>query len=435
MAMMVDTPLLSRVVGQASRRGLILRVPSGDSLLESVETWLSAEYGDTVRSMTRRTLEGGEAELSVALHPAATPLVLSAGDSGRVALTAETEMLGPGYHRFVGRIVERLGEDLSITWDRGETDPGALDDHAGTTFADRTATERAYLGWLGQTLVRARAGRAAGRKGIQVGIPGNTTYSFDGAIATVLGPRDDAWLETAVADTRIATDVTPWWADATDSRYLLNRALTMMWLDVRWRAPALEDERTLIQEVHRTLSRAYPMDFDLPYPWRAWAELIKMGDIDDPMSRQVATRAEREGTDAAPIGYRRAPVTIRHEGWALEIPGSYAERRTPEEWWGGVAGRNITLAAVQTATDSGAMGAQAFVDHVGGDLGPEAIDHRAGGVIGRARLSSDASSGVEVGVLDGYSAVVGSGAAIRIVFDDPADWQWALDTWRTLAPG
>ena len=54
--------------------------------------------------------------------------------------------------------------------------------------------------------------------------------------------------------------------------------------------------------------------------------------------------------------------------------------------------------------------------------------------MGRATLSSDASSGVEVGVLEGYSAVAGSGAAIRIVFDDPADWQWAIDIWRSLAP-
>jgi hypothetical protein len=42
---------------------------------------------------------------------------------------------------------------------------------------------------------------------------------------------------------------------------------------------------------------------------------------------------------------------------------------------------------------------------------------------------------VEVGVVEGYSAVTGSGAAIRILFDDPEDWRWALDTWRALAPG
>ena len=385
MATMIVSPLLARVVGQASRRGLILRVPSGESLLESVEAWLLAEYGDSVRSMSRRAIEGGDAELTVALHPAAPELVMSANESGRVALTAETEALGPGYHRFIGRLVERLGADLSITWDRGEADPGAILDGLGTTFADRVATERAYLGWLGQTLVKARASRVAGRPGLQVGIPGTTRYTFDGAIATVLGPRDDAELDAAVADTRVATDITPWWADATDGQALLNRALALMWLDVRWRAPAIKEERELLDEVHRTLTRAYPTDPTLAYPWRAWAELIEMRGIDDPMSRQVLVRADRETGDVTPIGYRRAPVTIRHEGWALEIPGSYAERRTPEEWWGGGLGRNITLAAVQTASDGGAMGAQAFVDHVGGDLGPEAIDHRAGGVVGQWR--------------------------------------------------
>ena len=85
-----------------------------------------------------------------------------------------------------------LASELSITWDRGEPDPGAILDDLGTTFADRTARERAYLGWLGQTLVGARAGRAARGTQLQVGIPGDTRYTFDGAIATVLGPRDDA---------------------------------------------------------------------------------------------------------------------------------------------------------------------------------------------------------------------------------------------------
>jgi hypothetical protein len=55
--------------------------------------------------------------------------------------------------------------------------------------------------------------------------------------------------------------------------------------------------------------------------------------------------------------------------------------------------------------------------------------------VGRARLTTDPSSGLEVGVLDGFSAVTGSGAAIRIEFEDPADWHWALDMWRSLAPG
>jgi hypothetical protein len=303
------------------------------------------------------------------------------------------------------------------------------------TFADRATTERAYLSWLGRTLLGVRTHRASRSGGIQLGIAPGTRYTFEAAIATMLGPRDDAWIERALADTRIATDITPWWVDATDGQYLLNRALCLMWTEVRWRTPAMTRERLLLDEVHRMLSKAYPLDPNLPFPWRAWAELVEHLGVDDPMSRQVIGRAVREPEDTVPIGYRRDPVVISHEGWALEIPGSFAERRTPEEWWGGGVGRNITLAAVQTGTESGAMGAQAFIQQFAGDLGPEAIDHRAGSVIGRATLSTDTSSGLEVGVLEGYSAVVGSGAAIRIVFDDAADWQWALDTWRSLAPG
>jgi hypothetical protein len=434
MATMLASPLQARLTGQASRRGLIPRVPAADALLADVETWLKATFPDAVRSIQRPVREQGEAELTVELHPAAPPLDLTASDTGRVAVTASTETVGPGYHRFVGRMLERMGTDLSLSWERGgdeRRDP--LTDAAATTFAERSVAERGYLTWLGRILMDARARGSAAP--IAIGLPDDVRFHVDGAILTALGPRDRAWLDVAVTDTRIATGITPWWADATDGQYLLNRALCLMWTQVRWRTPAIKSERLLLDEVHRLLSKAYPYDPNLTYPWRAWAELVDHAGIDDPMAGQARMRAAQSPPDEAPIGYRRAPVTIRHEGWTLEIPGAFAERRTAEEWWGGGAGRDITLAAVATGTAAGPMAGQAFVQQFAGDLGPEAIDHRAGGVVGRARLMTDASSGVEVGVLEGYSAVVGSGAAIRIVFEDPEDWQWALDMWRSLAPG
>ena len=92
-------------------------------------------------------------------------------------------------------------------------------------FADRATTERAYLGWLGRTLVDARVGAADGAGTSSSGTPAGVRYTFDGALATALGPRDDAWLEPRIADPRVAIDITPWWADATDAQSLLNRAL------------------------------------------------------------------------------------------------------------------------------------------------------------------------------------------------------------------
>lgn len=422
MATTLDLPHAIRIDGQAAKRGLIPRMPAGERLLADIAAWLVDEYPDQIRVVGQRSVGDAVAQLRLALHPAAPDVMLTATDTGAVTVAAETAAAGPGYHRFVGRIIERLGIELAVDW------AADADDFA---FADRPLVERAYLGWLGPVLAQARSARRRGQHGIHLGTPAGTRFTVSGAIATALGPRDDDWLDAAIGDPRVAIEITPWWSDATDGQYLLNRALTLLWLDVRWRRPAVAGEADALHEVHRLLSRAYPLEPDLPYPWHAWAEVVAFLDMDDGMTRQIMERTVGRAAPAAPIGYRRDPVTIMHEGWALEIPGDFAERRTDEEWWGGGAGRSVTLAAV----DTGSMSAGAFLAQVATDLGPEALTHRAGEVHGTARISSDASSGLEVGVLDGFSAVTGSGAAIRITFDDPADWQWALDLWRSLAPG
>jgi hypothetical protein len=134
------------------------------------------------------------------------------------------------------------------------------------------------------------------------------------------------------------------------------------------------------------------------------------------------------------IGYRRQPVTIIHEGWAIDLPGSFSEERSAEEWSGSDPGRSVTLAATETAAGGAPMSADTFLREFASGLGRDAIEHEAGPVRGRARLSSDSSTGVDVATVEGYSAVRGSGAVIRIVIEDPEDWKWALDTWRGLRP-
>ena len=421
-ATQLQLPHSIQIDGQAARRGLIPRMPPGDRLLAGVASWLLAEYTDYARATHQRTPGEGESDLTVSLHPAAPDVVIAASDAGRVTVRAETAAAGPGYHRFLGQVLGRMAAESGIEWSSGEADQFA--------FADRPVVERAYLGWLGPVLGRARDALRLGARS-QLGLPDGTRFTFDGAIATVLGPRDEAWLTAAITDPRVATEITPWWADAPDPHYLLNRALALMWTEVRWRRPAVDGEQALFEDVHHMLAKAYPMEPDLPYPWHAWAEVIAYGGLDDAMARQVIARSASMPPPAVPVGYRRSRVRIIHEGWNLSVPGDFAERRTAEEWWGGGQGRRITLAAVPT----GSMSAQAFVSQFSAELGDEALTHRAGELVGRAKITTDPSSGLEIAVLDGYSAVPGSGAAIRIEFDDAADWQWALDMWRSLAPG
>ena len=418
-------------IGHATKRGLIPRLLPADRLLAEMEAWLRVEYPDAVRSTRTRTSPTGQRVLYAGLHPAAPEAWIQASDEGDIEVFAALAPVGPGYQTFVARLFQRLGQEHGITWMEAVEEGRTGFDMSSSL--DRTAAERAYLAWLGGGLIGARDARRRGIDGIHLGTPAEVRYTFDGAIATHLGPRDDAWLEAAVTDSRLAIDVTPWWADATDARCLLNRALCLMWTEVRWRAPVDDTEQAIHDEVLRSLARAFPLDPSLPYPWREWHELATIRGTTDAMTRQVETRAAR-AESTAPIGYRREPIRVLHEGWELEIPGNFAERRTDEEWWGGEAGRGITLAATETGTESGPMPPEAFLAQVAPDLGSDALTHEFGELIGRARLSTDASSGVEVGVLEGYSAIRGRGAAIRIVFDDSADWRWALDVWRALMP-
>lgn len=461
--------IIIRAVGQAGRRGATRRIPNAATLLAEVEAWLPGATADALRGQVppRGTAHGArtphglrtpDGAIEAVLHPAARPVRFEAIDQGRLTVTAQTVPVGPGYHTFIASLLDRLGDELGIRWaplatppttgaarvtpaTAAAADPNSSIDPTGTFGSgDRHDAERGHLGWLRAALLAVRDGRRRGATDLHLATPPGVRFTIDGAVGTVLGPRDDAWLERALADPRVAADVWPWVADAMDGRYLLGRALCLLWMEVRWRPPVGAEEVALADEILGLLRRGHSLEPDLAWPWPEWRELFLLRGRSEPatwqlIQRETATAAGGRGSGgSAAIGYRRRPVTIVHAGWALEVPGSFTETRTTEEWTGGEAGRNVTLAGTDTAEGDRPMSADQFLRQVAGHLGRDAIEHDDGVVRGRARITSDASSGIEVATLEGFSAVRGRGAAIRIEIDDPQDWKWALDTWKGLRP-
>jgi hypothetical protein len=429
--------LAIRAVGQASKRGLIPRMPGRERLLAEVDAWLTQAAADTIRERSADGLPDGATSTEVQLHPAARNLRIEAADGGRLTVAAVTSPVGPGYHTYVSRLLHRMGDEVAIAW----APLGALDDEGASQDAtgffasgDRADAERGHLTWLHRALVATRDARGRGVPSLHLETPPDVRFTFSGALATVLGPRSEDWLDHAIADPRVAADVWPWVADAMDGRYLLARALCLLWLEVRWRPPGDPAEQALLDEILHLLRRAYQLEPSLPFPWAAWQELLTLRDPADPPTRQLVERMTRTVEGEPPIGYRRAPVTIVHQGWALDVPGTFAEQRSAEEWTGGEARRSVTIAATETGRDGEPMSADQFLRQVAGHLGSDALEHEDGEVRGRARLSTETSSGIEVATVEGYSAVRGRGAVIRIVIEDPRDWKWALDTWRDLRP-
>lgn len=437
--------LVIALSGQASKRGLIPRVPLPSALLEEAEAWVRGEHQEVLRtaavsaSATEPRSAGGDnrpagpAELRLSLHPAAREVVLTADERGTVTARAVTTPLGPGYHTFVARLLQRLGEELGIDW-RPTAGDAAADPTGYLASGDRRDAERGHLGWLGAELVRARESRRSGMPTVHLGTPPGIRFQTDAALATVVGPRDDAWLERAAGDPRVAVDVWPWSTDAVDAPNRLARALCLLWTEVRWRRPVDAAERAPMEEALRLLRRAYAMDPSLPFPWREWLEIVQLTGQQDPMRDLLEERAATVDAAVPLAGYRRRPVTVIHEGWALTVPGAYAERRSDGEWWGGEGGRSVTIAAVRTGANGRPMPPESFLQQVAGHLGTDALEHRAGEVVGRARIGAADTGGISLGIVEGYAATTGSGAAIRVEFNDPADWQWALEQWRSLRP-
>ncbi len=99
------------IAGQVSRRRLVPRSPDAARLLADLTAWLATTYPDEARVADPAGAPPGAAR--IALHPAAREVVLEVADDGQVAIRGETAMVGPGYHRFLGRLVERLGAEFA----------------------------------------------------------------------------------------------------------------------------------------------------------------------------------------------------------------------------------------------------------------------------------------------------------------------------------
>jgi len=138
----------------------------------------------------------------IQLHPAARNIRIEATEGGRLTVTAITSPVGPGYHTYVIGLLRRMGEELDVEWlpAGAPEDADASSDVTGFfESADRADAERGHLTWLHRGLLAARDARQRGATAIHLETPPGARYTFSGAIATVLGPRSEEWLDRAIA--------------------------------------------------------------------------------------------------------------------------------------------------------------------------------------------------------------------------------------------
>jgi hypothetical protein len=390
--------------------------------LRRVEQWLLEEAGECLES--RQVIDSAQGPiLLVRLHPAADDMAIVAAGEGRVVVSANTSMVGPGYHRFLCDLLHRLGAALEVDWaEPALTTEGVGDPTGYFHTGDASPIAPFMLAWLKEVAGRVLDFRSQGHSGATLSLRAGHGFEHPGALLTPLGPRDEAWLHAVRDDPTRGQDVFPWWETETGSgaREKLGRALSSIWTRMVWRPPLLEEERQRFREVARWLEQAWREDPSLSYPWREWQQVLGYLGMGGTLAEEVSRRAA-----AAPsgplIGYRRGSVQVTlPEGWEIRIPGSLAEQRLADGSWVARDHRRSVRFVPLRDAEGIAPGPEQEL--------PYEFQHRGARVHGRATLQGEPGEYRLTALCES-----GEHRALCVVsFDDPEEQEWALGTWRSL---
>jgi hypothetical protein len=419
--------------------------PAPKALLKRVEQWARKHSGVAPHDLAAGNGKDrdGKPTLLLRFHPAGGPLEVTALGKGRLSASAKTSPAGLGYHVYLCDLLKRLAAALHVTWEPDEETGG---DTRYFFSGDRAALEREFLQWLKDCAQIAYDNVRAGG-GWYLSMPIGHQYESKGQVVTPMGYRDAAWCRRVADDPRQGTDVFPWWNEGRGPEYDLNRALHLMWTEVRWRKPVTGEEARLLGLVLALLHDAHTDAPNLDYPWREWRELDRhceglLGDEDGvprELRDEIAKRAAKVGKKPL-IGYRRHPVRVDlPEAWSVTVPGSFAEAweddgRTWSAW------DSVCSVWVTPNTFLNKDGTPPSADETlaqSRDRDGERLDYRGDKVIGRAFLEYVEKDEEDEGEktfwrLCGRSAVAGHLAGFTICYTDPKYRQWAIDTWHTI---
>ena len=355
------------------------------AVADAIRDWFQREYRPLLVA-SRTAVDGrGAAAARIHLHPVDPGVRFHVSAQGLVTVRADVLPVGPGFHVFLVGALQALGEAQDIAWVRLP--------RVGPRDASEHAQER--LMNVARDGLDGLAGGAEGPGSLM--LPLHERFSHDSLVATPLGPRDMAWLARAAIGGHVLRDVFPWPEPGFGPRYTRGRALSLMWMHVRWRAPRDGDERRLLEVVDGLMLDAWQGEPNQALPWAEWAEIRSLLGIEDEQSPEITRRLADEAP-RDPVGYRRHPVSTRlPAGWWVTVPGELATRWEDRVTWraDGETG-SVRLSVLSGMERSAqplpvrAMNANQLVHREGGMHGAAVFESAPGGAWSlRGRMRSD----------------------------------------------
>lgn len=398
---------------------------SPDVALHRLKEWIERDYRD-LRPEARTGFVGAYPTVFCQFHPAAEEIELSLIDLRHLTVSANTSTVGPGYHIFLCSMLRRLATTFNAVW-QPEDEENYLDESGYFSSGEEQRAVDEMIRWLRGVAELVLAESSEGMSSFALGMAMDEQFFAESFALTPMGPRDRVWFEKTSQDGSRGRDFFAWWKPDLDAEYFLNRALTKMWTQVRWRRPSNASETDDLKYVAESLDVAYKLDPKLNFPWAEWAQILRYLNISDPL---VGSKASGKPT----IGYRRGNVQVSMPGgWLISVPGSFSEFRANENhnYCAFDPPREIWFTSFRYTEKDSAMFENTRAEIVSGQ--PELL-HELDNYVARAEIAAKHDNGDPYYLLKSSNVTIGQRSVCTIVFKRPEDRDWAIEVWKSIKP-
>lgn len=246
------------------------------------------------------------------IYPGEEPVFVEI-EGDRAIISAKTSNAGPGYHKFLVELVDRVANDLGLPW---QTEDGEADETGYWEHRDFGRLRLEMLTFLSNLAKIVSPRLAEGGSGMMLGMPIGFGVKDCPDVVTSSGPVTAQQLAEASQSAHAAEPLARrhflWWDAGFGSDFYRGLATRAMWCDVSWTPPHDESERRDLKRIVSWIDQAGP---DL-FPAEAVSALRKL----------AAATGPRVLPDTSGIGYRRLFMRYALPGsWEIYAPGSLLE--------------------------------------------------------------------------------------------------------------
>jgi hypothetical protein len=415
--------------------GLSIEVPAKSlgkrnwsTLAEDIATFAKADPADALLQQLMDVSRTPEGALEVLLHPAEEPLNFSLKENGALLCSAKTSTAGPGYHAYVVEWLEQLGRVCKLDWQWAPEGGGDETGYCRHRDMERLQAEmtRQLLG-----IVKIVVDHKADYKNLMLGMPvGFPCVLGNHCAISSMGFWDADWFDAfANGDEAQRLDLSraffPWWSEGRNAEFWERLGRVLLWVGVPWHVPESEAEILASKLPLECFERARKLSPGVRAPETELSELrCLLGD-----------NAPQRPPHPEGIGFRRR-MMLRPlvANWTIELPGYWYDEmqedgKAQAYWFGDRTVRGSAL-SYNPKDDKPRTAADTL--SILGVPPADAVHFKRGHIKGYASISRECDDGNDYFMLTGYAAAPDNICVVTICYDDPADKEWAFETWKTV---